>query len=109
MGVPLARRALKGGWSTIIRDSTPSDGMKNIFDDEDDTYTYFYIGKPLTQKVAHFIAIQGPNFGVKNCTEENYAYYHRSCDRYQGYNPGSAPGEPFPKDMSFFLQELNSD
>ena len=58
MGVPLTRRALKGGWARL-----PSDNIELTED------VKYYIGKPLTEKVRHFIGIVGPNFGVQNCTD----------------------------------------
>jgi triacylglycerol esterase/lipase EstA (alpha/beta hydrolase family) len=58
MGVTLGRRALKGGWHLSERSGGGSQ-----------THSSYDLGDPLTDKVAHFIAIVGPNYGVLNCSE----------------------------------------
>ena len=90
MGVPLTRHALKGSWQKYS-----SGGGFNT------NHELNYLGDPLTSRVAHFIAIVGPNYGVLNCTD--YAFstsFYRGCDHHVGYYPGSFPGMPFPADMS---------
>ena len=58
MGVPLSRKALKGGWT-----------KRAVWEGEQ---VPFYIGKPLTGRVRNYIGIVGPNFGVENCTHDLY-------------------------------------
>ena len=62
MGVPLTRRVLKGGWS-----SDHAEWNKGEQEEE----RPFYIGRPLTHRVRHFIGIVGPNFGVFNCSKKS--------------------------------------
>ncbi len=93
MGVPFVRRALKGGWNTYIK--------PKIKENDEDYHHYYHLGEPLRNKVAHFIAIAGPNYGVLNCTDKLYSVnFPRGCDTKVGFNPGTVPGDPFPPDMS---------
>lgn len=94
MGVPLSRRALKGGWSSVP--------VVDIVTGENEDRP-FYIGKPLTDKVRHYIGIVGPNFGVINCTVPEYFDSYRGCNKELGFYPGSEAGHPLPLDMTPWL------
>ena len=93
MGVPLSRRAIKGGWSL-----SPVQISEESHEERP-----FYIGKPLTDRVKNYIGIVGPNFGVKNCTAKMYQAMYRGCNKWNGFYPGSNFEEPWPKDMSPWL------
>ena len=95
MGVPLTRRALKGGWAKL-----PNQDQRRDFGEENIKY---YIGRPLTDKVRHFIGIVGPNYGVHNCTNEDFRTKYQGCNKQNGFYPGSEDSEPWPEDMSFWL------
>lgn len=102
MGVPLTRRALKGGWSSV-----PTSRVE--YGSADPEERPFYIGKPLTRRVKHFIGIVGPNYGVGNCTKPEFKAQFRGCNPWNGFYPGSAPGSPVPEDLTPWLRALDVD
>eukprot|EP00347_Sterkiella_histriomuscorum_P023090 403335989 len=89
MGVTFSRRILKGGM--ILSLGNP-----------------FYLGEPLTHRVDSFVGIAGPNWGLLACS----LYLTQSfkcCNDKSGFFPGTSGGNPYPMNMSSYLEELNKD
>jgi hypothetical protein len=98
MGVTFARRVLKGGWSKTHSNRTQGhDG---------DSY---YIGPPLTHRVRTFIGIGGGNWGSPLCLVPEHITGWGICDKKLGFYPGAQWEDPYPRDMSPFIIELNSN
>ena len=90
MGVTYSRRAVKGGFTQA--DENP-----------------FFIGKPLTDRVNTFIAIAGRNWGIPTCNMEFHLENFKICNKLNGGYPGTKDAEPYPKDISLLVKEMNLD
>eukprot|EP00347_Sterkiella_histriomuscorum_P003794 403362914 len=87
-GVTFSRRIIKGG--LVFGDTHP-----------------YYIGEPLNKRVNTFIGIAGRNWGKSACLISFYYDNYRNCNRLNGGYPGDEDAQPYPKNMSLALLELN--
>eukprot|EP00347_Sterkiella_histriomuscorum_P017744 403348162 len=89
-GVTFSRRVIKGG--LVFGDTHP-----------------YYIGEPLHKRVNTYIGIAGRNWGISSCIMSFYYDNYRICNKLNGGYPGSEDAQPYPKNMSLALLEMNVD
>ena len=79
----MTRRAIKGGL---------------VFAD----YAPYFIGEPLTRRV-------NTNWGISMCKDPEVAAAYKMCSALNGGYPGDEDDEPYPRNISLVLKELNMD
>lgn len=68
----------------------------------------FFVGPPLAPRINTFIGIAGHCWGNPNCLLPEQANF-RACSKLDGGYPGSEDAEPYPKDLSKVLLDLNAN